>query len=157
MRPRRIIVVSCSRAKFPRDGLMPALARYNGPMFKMLRKQLPKYPDVLLLIVSAKYGVIDAHTPIRDYDVRAWGSFDYIPQNIWVANVCRHYDLPQTEGVFLPVGLFVAQKWYLDLAQDRIGCRALAPAGSPLRTQLVAGPQGKRVAAAKRWLEAGAE
>ena len=134
---------------------MPALARYNGPMFKMLRKQLPKYPDVLLLIVSARYGLIDAHTPIKNYEARSGGKFDFIPINVW--NVRRHYDLPQIEGVQLPVGLFVADRWYLELAEDRIGSFALAPAGSPLRTQMVAGPQGKRVGAAKRWLEEGAE
>ena len=53
-------------------------------MFKMLRKQLPKYPDVLLLILSARYGLIGADEPIQEYEHRIRGMpFDMIPNNVW--------------------------------------------------------------------------
>ena len=159
-RPRRVIVVSCSRAKSPNAGTMPALARYNGPMFQMLRKQLPKYPDVLLLIVSAKYGLITGETLIEDYDVRLSPVSPppiEVSQSPWEWRKARkEFGLPEIDGVFLPFGMFLASADYRHLAQSRLG-DAIPPAHSPLYTETIAGPQGKRVAAAKRWLEEGAE
>jgi hypothetical protein len=51
---------------------MPAIDRYDGPSFKVLRKYLREGPNdaPYVLILSAKYGLIQSDCPIEDYDVR---------------------------------------------------------------------------------------
>lgn len=67
----RLLVIACSAQKKKDAGLLPALVRYDGPAFHVLRKylrQASKAPTVLIL--SAKYGLLDADQPIADYDRR---------------------------------------------------------------------------------------
>ncbi len=54
----RLLIVTCSQRKNPTLGLLPAIDRYDGPAFLVLRKYLREgvgdAPRVLIL--SAKYG-----------------------------------------------------------------------------------------------------
>jgi cytoplasmic iron level regulating protein YaaA (DUF328/UPF0246 family) len=66
-------VLACSSRKVPASGLLPALERYDGVAYRVVKKlrRLGQYPeDVDLLIVSAKYGVIPPDRLIPDYDVQ---------------------------------------------------------------------------------------
>jgi cytoplasmic iron level regulating protein YaaA (DUF328/UPF0246 family) len=68
---RRLLILSCSRRKRPDADLMPALERYDGGGFRVLRKlqrtnKLPTSLDVMIL--SAQYGLISAATSIAWYD-----------------------------------------------------------------------------------------
>ena len=104
---------------------MPALERYDGPMFTMLRKRLPDYPDTLCLIVSAKYGTIHSGHPIRDYDLRmvengvfpspeleescrAWDSHEYkmpnFPPALDAYRAKHNYYGPKSWRVYYPPG-----------------------------------------------------
>src|SRR5438876_8192252 len=68
----RLLIISCSQRKKPDAGLLPAIDRYDGPAFRVLRKFLveaPAHPPVIL-ILSAKYGLIEAAQPVPDYDCR---------------------------------------------------------------------------------------
>ena len=50
---------------------MPAIERYDGVFFKVLRKALREgrcQPPVAILIISAKYGLITSKTLIPNYD-----------------------------------------------------------------------------------------
>ena len=69
---KRCLVLSCSRAKRRDSGLLPALERYDGPLFRVLRKYLRLNPEAQLsiLILSARFGLITAGTPIPYYDQR---------------------------------------------------------------------------------------
>lgn len=68
----RLLILSCSQRKDPSPGKLPALDRYDGPAFRVLRKYLREADEVAptVLILSAKYGLIGAEAEIPDYDRR---------------------------------------------------------------------------------------
>lgn len=53
---------------------MPAIERYQGPHFQVLRRYLRTRPDQAaaldILILSARFGLLAPATPIPDYDLR---------------------------------------------------------------------------------------
>ena len=57
-----MLILACSRRKRPDDGLLPAIERYDGPAFRVLRRYLRERPagapDVFIL--SAEHGLIGA-------------------------------------------------------------------------------------------------
>ena len=68
---RLMLLLSCSARKVSGSEARPAIERYDGPSFRVLRKAIREghCPDKLdILILSARYGLIDAYTPIKDYD-----------------------------------------------------------------------------------------
>jgi hypothetical protein len=64
--------MSCSQRKRPDDGLLPAIERYDGPPFRVLRRFLKGQPtgSLDIHILSAKFGLIAADQPIPNYDQR---------------------------------------------------------------------------------------
>ena len=68
--PARVLILSCSQRKRPDKALLPAVERYDGPAFRVLRRFLRespfKTPDVLIL--SAEHGLIPHDLPIAQYD-----------------------------------------------------------------------------------------
>lgn len=68
----RLLVLSCSRKKRASPDLLPAVERYDGPAFRVLRRFLAQHrPDVPdLLILSARYGAIGPEERIPLYDQR---------------------------------------------------------------------------------------
>src|SRR5947209_5490454 len=68
----RLLIVACSRCKKPAVEQLPAIERYDGPAFRVLRKYLRErqVSAPKILILSAKYGLIDSAKLIRDYDYR---------------------------------------------------------------------------------------
>jgi hypothetical protein len=70
---RSLLIVSCSQRKRADAGLLPAIERYDGGNYRLLRKAKREgyWPERLdVLILSAKYGLIEASTPIANYDQR---------------------------------------------------------------------------------------
>src|SRR5207302_5203368 len=66
---RRLLILACSSGKRPDPGKLPAVERYTGVAYKVLHGvDRRNWPDIVIL--SAKYGLIDANTPIEDYDRR---------------------------------------------------------------------------------------
>lgn len=69
---RRLLILSCSRKKRTGSRLLPALERYDGPAFRVLRKFIVECPAVAcnldIRILSAKFGLIPADRPIPFYD-----------------------------------------------------------------------------------------
>jgi len=73
MSPRQLLLVACSQRKSNQPGKCPAIERYDGVNYLILHKlqrqgQLP--PTLDIWILSAKYGLIQAGTPIETYDLR---------------------------------------------------------------------------------------
>ena len=70
----RLLILGCSQKKRPDSGLLPALTRYDGPMFRVLRKFLRECPGeaqgLEIYILSAEFGLIPASQPIPNYDRR---------------------------------------------------------------------------------------
>ena len=68
----RLLLISCSHRKTSKAGLVPAIERYDGPPFQR-PTEIPREvydPHLTVLILSAKYGLIDSGRPIRYYDCR---------------------------------------------------------------------------------------
>jgi hypothetical protein len=70
----RLLILSCSRRKNPEARLLPAIERYTGPAFQVLRKFIAECPEKAqtldAFILSGKYGLIAATQPIACYDAR---------------------------------------------------------------------------------------
>jgi hypothetical protein len=71
---QRFLILACSATKRPTAGLCPALERYDGPAYRVLRAWLRMQPTagvhLTVCIISAAYGWLAADTPIPDYNQR---------------------------------------------------------------------------------------
>jgi uncharacterized protein DUF6884 len=83
---RDLLLLACSASKrvWPVAPL-PAIERYDGVFFRVLRKRLREHPDLTRVdvwIISARFGLIDAATRIPCYDQRmnAQRAADLAPQ-----------------------------------------------------------------------------
>lgn len=69
---KRLLILSCSQRKRPDPGEIPAIERYDGPLFRILRKFIrdvdnkDTMPDVFIL--SARFGLISTNQLIPTYD-----------------------------------------------------------------------------------------
>lgn len=68
--PDRLLLISCSNRKRADYKLMPAIDRYDGPAFYVLRRYLRETDDhqLRVYILSAEFGIINAQKRIPDYD-----------------------------------------------------------------------------------------
>ncbi len=68
-----LLILACSQRKRTTPGPLPALDRYDGVNFRVLHKARREgnWPDGLrVVIISAKYGLLEAVQPIENYDLR---------------------------------------------------------------------------------------
>jgi hypothetical protein len=67
---RRLLILACSERKIPACVPRPALQRYDGPAFRVLRRYLREGPasSLAIYILSAEYGLIESEGSIADYD-----------------------------------------------------------------------------------------
>jgi hypothetical protein len=65
-----MLILSCSQRKRMDEGLLPAIERYDGPAFRVLRRYLREKPAEVphILILSAQHGLIAHDVPIAAYD-----------------------------------------------------------------------------------------
>lgn len=70
---KRLLLLGCTRQKRPEPELTPAVDRYDGPLFRILRKyqreNLIQSSEIDTYILSAKFGLLAANTLIPDYDL----------------------------------------------------------------------------------------
>jgi hypothetical protein len=66
----RALFLSCSKRKLPEARPLPAIKRYDGPCFRVLRNYLRAVGEDTLLvwILSAEHGLIKGHDPILSYN-----------------------------------------------------------------------------------------
>jgi uncharacterized protein DUF6884 len=66
----RLLLLACSERKRLNPGQLPAIERYDGPAYRVLRRYVQsaplEIPDVYIL--SAQYGLIPGDQPISAYD-----------------------------------------------------------------------------------------
>jgi hypothetical protein len=69
---RRALLLACSQRKVPTPDLLPAIDRYDGPAFRVVRRYLRTNSDsdLIVYIVSAEFGLIPSCRPIPLYDRR---------------------------------------------------------------------------------------
>ncbi|MEO1074396.1 MAG: DUF6884 domain-containing protein [Bacteroidota bacterium] len=68
MNTGRLLILSCSQRKRPETGLMPAMERYDGPAYRVLRKHAREAESPPMWVLSAEYGLIPSKQPIPVYD-----------------------------------------------------------------------------------------
>jgi hypothetical protein len=70
---KNLVVLACSATKLDVANQLPAIALYDGPLFRVLRSYLREYrwPESLsVAVLSAKYGLIGGLAEIATYDWR---------------------------------------------------------------------------------------
>ncbi|MEG5035025.1 DUF6884 domain-containing protein [Microcoleus sp. AT3-D2] len=69
---RHLLILACSQRKRSDADSLPAIERYDGPTFRLLRRFLRKQPSAPLeiYILSAKFGLIPSDYLIPNYDQR---------------------------------------------------------------------------------------
>ncbi len=70
---RKLLILGCSDLKRDSDGLLPALDRYDGPAYRVIRKFLRyhQWPqDVSVAVLSARYGLFGVLKGIEHYNKR---------------------------------------------------------------------------------------
>ncbi len=73
MNGKQLLVLGCSETKREAPGLLPAIDRYDGSPYRVLRKYLREqdWPESLsVAVLSAKYGLVGGFTGIENYDER---------------------------------------------------------------------------------------
>lgn len=70
----RLLIVACSATKKPTAGAIPALERYDGVAYRVIRRWQQDHgaqaDQLAILILSARYGLIRADTCIPTYNDR---------------------------------------------------------------------------------------
>ena len=69
----RLLILGCADRKRDSDGLLPALHRYDGPAYRVVRTFLRDHQwpeDVSIAVLSAEYGLFGILKGIRNYDKR---------------------------------------------------------------------------------------
>ncbi|MEM6254277.1 MAG: DUF6884 domain-containing protein [Cyanobacteria bacterium P01_D01_bin.156] len=68
----RLLLLGCSQRKRLDEGTLPAIDRYDGPTFRLLRRYLRQSSILPLdvVVLSAKYGLISSDYPLPYYDQR---------------------------------------------------------------------------------------
>ena len=70
---KKLLILGCADRKRSSAGLLPALDRYDGPAYRVVRKFLRDYQwpeDVSIAVLSAEYGLFGVLKGIRHYDKR---------------------------------------------------------------------------------------
>ena len=143
---RRVLVISCSRRKRKGRGVLPAIERYDGPIFRLLRRflaQARKPPKILIL--SARYGLIELDHPTANYDEKMTAQTAYLIRGE-VGDALR-VALKGAGGRIVKTDLFLCMgRNYI----EAIGAQ-LPPSVS---VRLAPGSMGTKLAALHQWLYA---
>lgn len=143
---RYLLIVACSQRKRQDPGLLPAIDRYDGVKFRVLRKAKREgyWPQNLdLLILSAKYGLIHACARIASYEQRmtrdrASGLRTQVMETL--QTYCR-------ENVY--------RELYVDLGRDyRAAVVGLTELFEGSQVTCARGRIGERLGQLRRWLVA---
>lgn len=68
---KKLLILGCSATKLKSDGYIPALGRYDGPIYRVVRKFLREreWPqDLSIGVLSAEHGLFGSLKGIEDYD-----------------------------------------------------------------------------------------
>lgn len=140
-RKRRLLILSCSQRKHTSHDPLPAIDRYNGPLFFVLRRFLRERPRQARLldvyILSAVYGLIpgDFSTALYDRKMNTARIAELQPQITTVFSGLRRDN-------YISV-YFVLGKAYL---------KALEGLQAHKEAIVAYGPIGKKQTQLKKWL-----
>ena len=144
----RLLILSCSRRKNSCKELIPAIERYDGPAYRVLRKfcheSLPKSKSIDVYILSAKFGLIKAEQPIPDYEQKMTDKRAAELQPNIVAGLKSLQDRQRYDDIFVYAG-----KTYLRVLDGFTNTSPLE-----VRMMIATGLPGQRLADLRNWLHA---
>jgi hypothetical protein len=135
-----LLIITCSKAK---NSIQDAAAMdvYNGNRYRILRKRKPG--DLRILIISAKYGLIESDTKISWYD------------KIMTVNRAIELHDSVTQGIKGILGQERFRKVFLDLPFPydlAVNNSLLAFLDTNYGLAVAAGPRGRRLHQFSEWL-----
>ncbi len=144
-RPRYLLIIACSQRKHPDPGLLPAIERYDGPSFQVLRRFLRERPNAFeqldIFILSAAYGLIPAEKPIANYNqLMTFQRAVELQSQI----LARFNELMNNS--YAKLCLAMSEKYLIALKE----WEALIP--PDMSVTVTDGPQGVKLAQLKNWL-----
>ncbi|MGI8554544.1 MAG: DUF6884 domain-containing protein [Dehalococcoidia bacterium] len=145
---QRVLVLSCSQRKRSDSGLLPAIERYDGPAFRVVRRFLKQsvgtVPDIHIL--SARFGLIAHDYPINNYDCRMTVGRAHELKRDVTSGLCRSLHTLTRQDL-----LVVAGRVYLLALED-----GLLLQSRPNGVQVAHGPMGRKLSHLHDWLYANA-
>jgi hypothetical protein len=142
---KRLLILACSERKREGDELLPAIDRYNGPAWQLVRNFLQTQPlfsaDLDLYVLSAAFGLIPATQSIPLYDQ--------------LMSPARALELrPQVRATFQALVAHPYGKICLGLSQRYLGALSGWQDLIPCQTQvfLTDGTAGVKLAQLRAWL-----
>lgn len=151
MEPERkyLLIMACSQRKRPDPGLLPAIERYDGPTFQVLRNFLLERPIeakyVETFILSANFGLISAYKPIPNYDYKMSSQRAYELQ----PKVIREFEQVMQANYYSRLFFNLGMNYWQALE----GYERLVPVETQIT--LAQGSQGGRQTALRHWLHNG--
>jgi hypothetical protein len=139
----RLLIIGCSRRKRLDPEPIPAIDRYDGPLFRCLRRYLAMHPaqSLRLFVLSAAYGLISADAPIPYYDERLATQRVPAMRHRVMAQLSEQIGAETFEEICVCAGHLYQKLLELDELDRRT--RNLI---------LVGGPSGKQLARLHDWL-----
>lgn len=143
--PRFLLILACSSRKRSDPGLLPAIKRYSGVNFAVLAKARREGrcpPNLDVLILSAKYGLLEPQTPIPDYDQVMTSA----RASVLKAETGRRLNTHMTGVVYSQI--------FINLGQAYLTAISTSSRLAALQSTIVyaSGGIGQRMAQMKQWL-----
>jgi hypothetical protein len=178
--PRRLLILACSATKRHEPDPIPAIDRYDGPLWRTLRATDPCGRLARVGFLSARYGFRRAETRIEDYDAKltrdlaermiAGGMTTRWPRPPGKRDADNYGETPQAEiwslaqhairperGVFDEVCL-AGGELYIQVMHSMIeGFKETGRVASGARVTVINGPIGRMRQELRLWLLAGGQ
>lgn len=142
---RRLLILSCSQRKSSDIDLVPALHRYNGPAFMVVRRFIREEPVVAkqldVYILSAELGIISAQLLIPNYDKTISSQRAVELNESAVSKLSDIFDTGYTEACI------IMSKRYLAVLE---GWQSFIPSG--VAVTVITAAQGLSLTKLKEWL-----
>lgn len=140
----RLLVLACSRRKRPDAKLLPAIDRYDGPAFRVLRRFLISHDSqpVQAYVLSAEFGLIPTTRLIPNYDRRMTTERAQELRPFIIRDLCQVLQQTGTDELFIVAGS-VYRRLIAEFAAEIAGA---------VRIETTSGPIGKQLAALHDWL-----
>ncbi|MBE9125377.1 MULTISPECIES: DUF6884 domain-containing protein [unclassified Coleofasciculus] len=141
-----LLILACSQRKRSDPGLLPAIIRYDGPTFRLLRRFLAHQAShsraISVYILSAEFGLISDDREIPYYDRRMTRMRSHQLQPKVVAELENILSFSSYQELFICVGR--------DYLQALDGYKAIIPEG--LGVRIATGSLGKKLSELHYWL-----
>lgn len=146
LRTRRFLILACSQRKRQDPEPIPALERYDGPAFQLIRKYVRQRPNdqqsLDIYVLSARFGLISATETIPYYDQRMTAHRAAELRDHVLNRFSQQFQAGAYQQLLINVGR--------DYRHAVHGIEAIAP--PDCSTIMLEGSQGRRLSQIRCWL-----